>query len=101
MNISTVKKYLLTSLLLILMSEKQFLFVKTFFGLECDNKSLTENLNREYNFKNLMPELVDKKEPPIITKIKKINDRFCGALSREIPMLDILLVNDKNIELKL
>ena len=46
-----------------------------------------------------MPELVDKKEPPIITKIKKINDRFCGALSREIPMLDMLLVSDKNIEL--
>ena len=48
-----------------------------------------------------MPELVDKKEPPIITKIKKINDKFWGALSREIPMLDMLLVSDKNIELKL
>ena len=101
MNINTVKKYLLTSPLLILMSEKQFLFVKIFFGLECDNKSLTENLNKEYNFKNLMPELVDKKDPPIITKIKKINDKFRGALSSEIPMFDMLLVKDKNIVLKL
>ena len=48
-----------------------------------------------------MPELVDKKEPPIITKIKKINDKFWGALSSEIPMFDMLLVSDKNIELKL
>jgi hypothetical protein len=43
-----------------------------------------------------MPELVEKKEPPMITKIKKINERFFGLLSSEIPILETLLVKDKN-----
>jgi len=48
-----------------------------------------------------MPELVEKKEPPIITNIKKINDKFCELLSREKPMLETLLVMDKNNSAKL
>ena len=48
-----------------------------------------------------MPELVEKKEPPIITSIKKIKDKLLGELFRENPTLDILLVKDKNNSLKL
>ena len=47
------------------------------------------------------PELVDKKEPPTITSNKNTKDRFCGDFSREIPMLEMLLVKDSNIILKL
>ena len=52
-------------------------------------------------FKNLIPELVEKKDPPIITNIKKINDKFVELLSREKPTLETLLVRDKNNSLKL
>jgi hypothetical protein len=44
---------------------------------------------------------VEKKEPPIITSIKKINDKFLEELFKENPALEILLVNDKNNSLKL
>tara|TARA_B100001250_G_scaffold362840_1_gene341804 strand:+ start:106 stop:306 length:201 start_codon:yes stop_codon:yes gene_type:complete len=44
---------------------------------------------------NLNPELVEKKEPPIITKIKNINIKL-GLLSlRDRPILDILVQMDK------
>ena len=48
-----------------------------------------------------MPELVEKNEPPIITKIRNTNERFWGDLFKEIPILEILLVNESNITLKL
>ena len=48
-----------------------------------------------------MPELVEKKEPPIITNIKKIKDKLLGELFNEKPTLEILLVKDKNNSLKL
>tara|TARA_B110000305_G_C18976798_1_gene419759 strand:- start:317 stop:511 length:195 start_codon:yes stop_codon:yes gene_type:complete len=48
-----------------------------------------------------MPELVEKKDPPIITSIKKINDKFAEPLSREKPILETLLVKDKNNSIKL
>ena len=48
-----------------------------------------------------MPELVEKKDPPIITKIKNINDKLFELLLREIPIFETLLVNDKNNKLKL
>tara|TARA_B110000971_G_scaffold206506_1_gene229819 strand:+ start:420 stop:614 length:195 start_codon:yes stop_codon:yes gene_type:complete len=48
-----------------------------------------------------MPELVEKKDPPIITNIKKINDKFFELLSSEKPTLETLLVRDKNSSLKL
>ena len=47
-----------------------------------------------------MPELVEKKEPPIITKIKKINDKFFGELSNETPMFETLLAKQNNNILK-
>jgi len=48
-----------------------------------------------------MPELVEKKEPPIITKIKKIKDKFVDFWLREIPIFETLLVKDKNSSIKL
>tara|TARA_B100000902_G_C26580248_1_gene560795 strand:- start:137 stop:370 length:234 start_codon:yes stop_codon:yes gene_type:complete len=60
-----------------------------------------ENLNKLYSFKKRIPELVEKKEPPIITRIKNIKDKFEGLLSKENPILDILLVNESKIILKL
>ena len=47
-----------------------------------------------------MPELVEKKDPPIITIIKKINDKLTELLSSEIPILETLLVKDSNNLLK-
>ena len=40
---------------------------------------------------NLKPELVEKKDPPIITKIKKIKFKLDCFKSIEKPILDILL----------
>jgi hypothetical protein len=48
-----------------------------------------------------MPELVEKKDPPIITIIKKINDKLDVVLFKEKPILETLLVKDRNIKLKL
>tara|TARA_Y100000748_G_C15223284_1_gene382095 strand:- start:121 stop:300 length:180 start_codon:yes stop_codon:yes gene_type:complete len=43
---------------------------------------------------------VEKKDPPIIIKIKKINERFWGT-SKENPILDIELQIDKKSNEKL
>ena len=40
-------------------------------------------MNNEYNLKNLIPELVEKKDPPIIVNIKKIKERLSGELSKD------------------
>tara|TARA_B100000745_G_scaffold83444_1_gene52204 strand:- start:352 stop:546 length:195 start_codon:yes stop_codon:yes gene_type:complete len=48
-----------------------------------------------------MPELVEKKEPPIITIIKNKNHKFGGEFLKDIPILDILLINEKRIVEKL
>ena len=53
---------------------------------------MIEYFVKEYIFKNLKPELVEKKDPPIITKIKNIKDKFLGLLSNEKPIFDTLLV---------
>ena len=37
---------------------------------------------------------MEKKDPPIIIKIKKIKERFCGT-SKENPILEIELQIDK------
>ena len=94
------KKYLQISFNWKKFLENKCLLIKTFFGLLYDNISLIEYLNKEYIFKNLSPELVEKKEPPIITKIKKTKDKFVELLLRENPILDTLLVRDKNNSLK-
>ena len=44
---------------------------------------------------------MEKKDPPIITSIKKINDKLLEELFKENPALEILLVKDKNNSLKL
>ena len=77
------------------------MLTKIFFGLTCEIKLLIENLNRVYSFKKRIPELVEKKEPPTITRIKNIKDKFEGLSSKENPILDILLVNEIKIRLKL
>ena len=69
-KIKIVKKYLLISLKSKLILENNNLFIKTFLGLLKDKIWLNEYLVNEYIFKNLKPELVEKKDPPIITKIK-------------------------------
>ena len=44
---------------------------------------------------------MEKKEPPIITSIRKINDKLLEELFNENPVFEILLVNDRNNSLKL
>ena len=46
---------------------------------------------------NLKPELVEKKEPPIITKIKKIKLKFDLSVFIEKPIFEILLDMDKKL----
>ena len=57
----------------------------------CDNRLFKENFSKLKIFINLIPELVEKKEPPIITIIKKINIKLFGVSFSEIPIFDILL----------
>ena len=63
-------------------------------GFACDTSSLIENLKSKKSFENLRPELVEKKEPPIIIRIIKMNVRFWGT-SKENPILEIELQTDK------
>ena len=100
-NIITDKKYLLISSFLKLVSKKKCRLTKIFLGLTCEIKSIIENLNKVKIFKNLIPELVEKNDPPIITKIKNKNERSLGDVSNETPILEILLVKDNKITLKL
>tara|TARA_A100000164_G_scaffold374533_1_gene407695 strand:- start:3663 stop:3962 length:300 start_codon:yes stop_codon:yes gene_type:complete len=80
--------------------KKGSLFINKLFGFECETNSLIENLNNKNNLKNLMPELVEKKDPPIIIKIKKIKDKFLGILV-EKPIFDIELQMAKKSDEKL
>ena len=66
-NINIVKKYLFMSLVSKLILEKISLFINTFFGLLKERIWFIEYLVKEYIFKNLKPELVEKKDPPTIT----------------------------------
>ena len=66
-NINIVKKYLFISFSWTLILEKTNLFINTFFGRLNDKIWFIEYLVKEYIFKNLKPELVEKKEPPTIT----------------------------------
>ena len=43
---------------------------------------------------------MEKKDPPIITKIKNIKDKFLGLFSKEKPIFDTLLERLKNNKLK-
>ena len=57
----------------------------------CDNKLFKENFNKLKIFITLIPELVEKKDPPITTKIKKTNIKLFGVSFKEIPIFEILL----------
>ena len=59
---------------------------------------MIEYLNSEYIFKNLIPELVEKKEPPIITKIKKTKDRLDVLSLKENPILNLVNKIPKHLE---
>ena len=100
-KINIVKKYLLMSLLSKLILEKTSLFINTFFGLLKERIWFIEYLVKEYIFKNLKPELVEKKDPPTITSSKNIKLRLFWSTSSEIPIFDILLTRDKKLNMKL
>ena len=76
---------------------------------ECPIDAIEPDTNKgaekwlDINKKNseIWPNISEKKEPPIITSIKKTKDKLLGELFRENPTLDILLVKDKNNLLKL
>ena len=70
-------------------------------GLACESKLFNENLIKDKTLITLNPELVEKKDPPIITKIKNINDKFLGVSSKEIPKFDTLLDIETSIFKKL
>ena len=55
---------------------------------------LIENLTKFDILINRKPELVEKKEPPIITNIKKIKDKLFETPEKEIPKFDTLLQID-------
>ena len=94
-NTNIVKKYLLISSKLKFILEKINLFIKIFFGLLKDKIWLIEYLNKEYIFINLKPELVEKKDPPIITNIKYMKLRLDWFVFREKPIFDILVDTEK------
>ena len=100
-NIRTDKKYLFISFCSILESINWNFLLKILLGFELDKISFIEYLNKKNIFKNLKPELVEKKEPPITTKIKKINHKFGGELFNEKPMFVTLLVKENRILEKL
>ena len=100
-KINTVKKYLLMSFESKLILEKTNLFIYTFFGLLKERIWLIEYLVKEYIFKNLKPELVEKKDPPIITSKINIKFKLVWLTSSEIPIFEILLTKDKKLYVKL
>ena len=92
------KKYLLISSTSKFVFENINLFINIFLGLLNERIWLKENLTNEYILINLRPELVEKKEPPIITNKRKIKYKLLYSLSSEIPIFEILL-NIKKIKL--
>ena len=95
------RKYLYRSDCSTIVSEKAILLMYMCLGFVWERSSLMENLIRVNIFKNLIPELVEKKEPPIITKIKNKKNKLSGTSDGEIPILVMLLTNEKKIVEKL
>ncbi len=100
-KINIVKKYLFISFVSKLILEKTNLFINTFLGLLKERIWLIEYLVNEYIFKNLKPELVEKKDPPIITSKIYIKFKLFWFISSEIPIFEILLTKDKKLYVKL
>ena len=100
-KINIVKKYLFMSFVSKLILEKTNLFINTFFGLLKERIWLIEYLVKEYIFKNLKPELVEKKDPPIITSKIYIKCKLDWSTSSDMPIFEILLTKDKKLYVKL
>ena len=100
-KIKIVKKYLFISFVSKLILERTSLFINTFLGLLKERIWLIEYLVKEYIFKNLKPELVEKKDPPIITSKIYIKFKLAWSTSSEIPIFEILLTIDKKLNVKL
>ena len=96
-KIKTVKKYLFMSFVSKLILEKTSLFINTFLGLLNDRIWLIEYFVKEYIFKNFIPELVEKKEPPKITNIKYTKLKLFWSIFKEIPILEMLLTNENKL----
>ena len=99
-NIIIERKYLLISFISKFVFENKRRFMNMFLGLLNESIWFRENLIREYILINLSPELVEKKDPPIITKSRNINWRLMNSLFKAIPMLDILLKIENMIFIK-
>ena len=67
----------------------------------CDNKLFIENLIKLIILITLRPELVEKNEPPIITRIKNKKYKFELLSLKDIPIFDTLLDIETNIFKKL
>ena len=91
MKIIIEKKYLLISDFSVFSFISVTLFEYIWFGFVCDKRLFNENFNRLKILITLIPELVEKKEPPITTKIKKINTKLFGVSVNEIPIFETLL----------
>ena len=100
-KIRIVKKYLFISSKLKFVFANISLFINIFFGLLKESIWLIEYLKSEYIFMNLKPELVEKKDPPMMTKIKNRKFKFVCLVSRVKPIFDILLDIDKKLLKKL
>ena len=100
-NIINEIKYLLISLFSNFEFENSNLFINTLSGFACETSSFIENLNKEKSLTKRIPELVEKKEPPIIVIIKNKKVIFLYELFVDKPIFDMLLHKDKNISLKL
>ncbi len=66
-----------------------------------DSKLFNEYLSKLNILITLKPELVEKNDPPTITNIRNINDKFEGIFSKEIPRFETLLDKDTKIFRKL
>ena len=66
-----------------------------------ESKLFNEYLSKLNILITLKPELVEKNDPPTITNIRKINDKFDGIFSKEIPRLETLLDKETKIFKKL
>ena len=95
------KKYLLISDFSVFSLIRITLFEYIWFGLVCDKRLFKENLIKLRILITLIPELVEKKEPPIITVIKNINIRLFGVSKNDIPIFETLLAIPTNIVGKL
>ena len=97
----TVKKYLFTSDLSVFDFNKVTLFKYIWFGFVLESKLFKEYLSKLNILITLKPELVEKKDPPIITSKIYIKFKLVWSTSSEIPIFEILLTKDKKLNVKL